>query len=147
MSEGLVIEAVHKTVFVDRSVEEAFRIFTEDAVSWWPVETHSIHRTVTEIVFEGRVGGEVYEVSATGEKAHWARVLEWDPPHRLVLSWEVNPQSEATEVDLRFVPEGEGTRLDVEHRGWERVVEDAAAKRDDYDTGWDFVLGKYLERI
>ena len=62
MNDALVIEVVRKTVTVDCSVEEAFRIFTTDALSWWPVESHSIHQTVSEIVFEPRAGGEVYEV-------------------------------------------------------------------------------------
>ena len=62
MNDALVIEVVRKTVTVDCAVEEAFRIFTKDAMSWWPVASHSIHGTVSEIVFEPRVGGEVYEV-------------------------------------------------------------------------------------
>ena len=80
MSDALVIEVVRKTVTVDCAVEEAFRIFTADALSWWPVESHSIHETVSEIVFEPKAGGEVYELSASGEKGHWATVLEWEPP-------------------------------------------------------------------
>ena len=68
MSESLVIEVVRKVVTVDCAVEEAFRVFTADALSWWPVATHSIHETVREIVFEPGEGGEVYEVSTDGEK-------------------------------------------------------------------------------
>ena len=70
MNDALVIEVVRKTVTVDCSVEEAFRIFTADAMSWWPVESHSLHGTVKEIVFEPREGGEVYEVSDAGERGH-----------------------------------------------------------------------------
>jgi uncharacterized protein YndB with AHSA1/START domain len=111
------------------------------------VESHSIHEHVREIVFEPREGGEVYEVSADGERGHWATVLEWDPPHRLVLAWNIlNREGEATEVEVRFLPYDEGTRVELEHRGWERVA-DGAEKRANYDTGWDFVLGKYVERV
>lgn len=147
MSNALVIEVVRKTVTVDCAVEEAFRIFTADALSWWPVESHSIHEKVSEVVFEPEVGGEVYEVSATGERGHWATVLEWEPPRRLVLAWNVlKAEATPTEVEVRFLPEGDATRVELEHRGWERLAEGGEEKRSSYDTGWDFVLGKYVER-
>jgi len=147
MKDALMIEVVRKTITVDCAVEEAFRIFTADAVSWWPVESHSIYETVREILFEERAGGEVYEVSASGEKGHWATVLEWNPPGRLVLAWNIlNADGSPTEVDLRFLPEGEGTRVELEHRGWEGLGDGGATKRDNYDTGWDFVLRTYADR-
>lgn len=74
MSDALVIEIVRKTITVDCAVEEAFRVFTADAISWWPVESHSIHQSVSEIVFEPRAGGEVYEIAESGERGHWATV-------------------------------------------------------------------------
>lgn len=148
MSESLVIEVVRKVVTVDCAVEEAFRVFTEDAMSWWPVATHSIHETVREIVFEPGEGGEVYEVSTAGEKGHWATVTGWDPPARLVLAWNILERpGEQTEVEVRFTPEGDGTRVELEHRGWEALAEAAAEKRADYDTGWGHVLGRYEARL
>jgi uncharacterized protein YndB with AHSA1/START domain len=148
MSESLVIEVVRKVVTVDCAVEEAFRVFTADAMSWWPVATHSIHETVREIVFEPGEGGEVYEVSTAGEKGHWATVTGWDPPARLVLAWNILERpGEQTEVEVRFTPEGAGTRVELEHRGWEALAEGASDKRADYDTGWDHVLGKYVDRL
>jgi uncharacterized protein YndB with AHSA1/START domain len=149
MSESLVIEAVRKTITVDCVVEEAFRIFTADAMSWWPVDSHSIHGSaVQEIVFEGQEGGEVYELGADGEKGHWATVVTWDPPSRLVLAWNVREREAVpTEVDVRFIADGVQTRVELEHRGWEAVAEEAEAKRDSYDTGWDHVLGVYERRL
>jgi uncharacterized protein YndB with AHSA1/START domain len=148
MNDALVIEVVRKSVTVDCSVDEAFRIFTTDAISWWPVASHSIHQAVTEIVFEPHEGGEVYEVSGSGERGHWATVLAWEPPGRLVLAWNILQLEElGTELEVRFLEHGGATRVELEHRGWERLAEGGAAKRDDYDTGWDFVLGKYVERI
>ena len=148
MSDALVIEAIRKTVTVDCPVEKAFRVFTTDTLSWWPVESHSIHETVSQIVLEPRVGGEVYELSTTGEKGHWADVLEWEPPSRLVLAWNIlNREERPTEVEVRFLPEGGGTRVELEHRGWERLLEGGTEKRENYDGGWDFVLGKYVQRI
>ena len=149
MSGMIAIEAVRKTVTVECTVEEAFRIFTADALSWWPTGSHSIHGDeVQDLVFEAREGGEVYEVSANGTRGHWATVLEWDPPARLVLAWNVLlAETEPTEVEVRFSPEGDSTRVDLEHRGWERLAEGGPEKRSNYDTGWDLVLGRYVERI
>jgi len=149
MSDALVIEAVRKTVTVDCVVEEAFRVFTADAISWWPTETHSLYEgKVREIVFEEREGGEVYELSSDGEKGHWATVIAWEPPGRLVLAWNVaNADALPTEVEVRFTAEGDGTRVELEHRGWEALAEDGAEKRGNYDTGWEYVLGRYEERV
>jgi uncharacterized protein YndB with AHSA1/START domain len=149
MSESLVIEAVRRTVTVDCTVEEAFRVFTAGATSWWPVDTHSIHgAAVQEVVFEGREGGEVYELTADGERGHWARVLTWEPPSRLVLAWNIlEREAVPTEVDIRFVAEGESTRVELEHRGWEALAEEAKAKRENYDRGWGNVLAVYRERF
>jgi uncharacterized protein YndB with AHSA1/START domain len=147
MSDAIVIEVVRKSVTVDCTVEEAFRIFTADATSWWPYESHSIHETVSEIVFEPHVGGEVYEIADSGERGHWATVLEWDPPRRLVLAWNIRKREEPTEVEVRFTAREGGTSVELEHRGWERLAEAGTEKRANYDTGWDFVLGKYVDRL
>jgi uncharacterized protein YndB with AHSA1/START domain len=149
MRDALVIEAVRKTITVDCVVEEAFRVFTTDAVSWWPIDSHSIHGDeVQEIVFEEREGGEVYEVTADGKKGHWASVLAWEPPNRLVLAWNIlERETIPTEVEVRFTAEDDRTRVDLEHRGWEAVAEDRAEKRESYDTGWDHVLGVYHARL
>ena len=144
MKDTLLIEVVRKTITVDCAVEEAFRVFTADTVSWWPVESHSIHETVSEIVFEPEVGGEVYEISTSGERGHWAQVVEWDPPSRLVLGWNIlGADAVATEVEVRFLADGARTRVELEHRGWDGLGEDAPARRGNYETGWDFVLGRF----
>ena len=149
MNETLVIEAIRKTVTVDCSVEEAFRVFTAEADSWWPAETHSIHgKDVKQVVFETHEGGEVFEESSGGAKARWATVASWDPPNGFVLAWNILEREAApTEVEVRFVPEGDSTRVDLEHRGWDVIAEGAEEKRANYDTGWDGVLRSYEERI
>ena len=147
MNDAAVIEIVRRSVTVDCAAEEAFRVFTADASSWWPVASHSLYGdTVKEVVFEQREGGEVFELTETGEKGHWATVLAWEPPKRLLLAWEVSPSVIGTEVEVRFLPEDDGTRVELEHRGWEHVAQDAPAKRDDYDSGWAYVLGQYAAR-
>jgi Activator of Hsp90 ATPase homolog 1-like protein len=148
MSKTLVIEAVRKTITVDCAVEEAFRVFTTGVQSWWPTDGHSIYgEEIREIVFEEHEGGEVYEVSNTGEKGHWATVVAWDPPGRLVLAWNILERDPiATEVEVRFLADGDGTRVELEHRGWDALTEDATERRNSYDSGWDYVLGVYSER-
>ena len=109
MKDALVIEVVRKTITVDCAVEEAFRVFTADAISWWPVESHSIHETVGEIVFEQRPAARSTR-SPSGERGYWATVLEWDPPSRLVLAWNIlRADDSPTEVEVRFLPEEAGT--------------------------------------
>jgi uncharacterized protein YndB with AHSA1/START domain len=132
---------VRKSVTVAAEPEHAFKVFTEEIASWWPVETHSIHKQTTP-VFEGRPGGRLYERTADGKEEHWAKVLEWEPPHRLVLEWRVNPERPPTEIEITFNAEGAATRVELEHRGF-----DTEEFRDSYDEGWDVVIGRYVERL
>ena len=113
---------------------------------WWPLATYSIHgERARTALFEGGQGGRLYERTASGEEAHWAEILAWEPPSRLVLLWQVNPERPATEVEIRFVSEGNGTRVEVEHRGWERLGDAAEEARASYESGWDTVLAPYVE--
>ena len=135
--------SVRKSLTVDAPVERAFEVFTERIGTWWPFDTHSIGQARThDAVLESREGGALYEVMDGGETAPWATVLTWEPPHRLVLSWHVNPEVPATEVEVRFEPDGDGTRVELEHRGWEKC---GPEDRSSYDTGWGVVLGKLVE--
>jgi len=144
MSTTEALAAINKTITVDASVETAFDTFTRRMDSWWPTKTHSIFEgKVQEVVFDERTGGRVYERAADGEEADWADVLAWEPPARLVLRWRVNPERGPTEVEVRFTPENGGTRIDLEHRGWDEIGD--ADGRAGYDTGWDFVLGNYID--
>jgi uncharacterized protein YndB with AHSA1/START domain len=147
MSEVATIAPVRKSVKVDCSPERAWQVFAAEVASWWPTKTHSIHHdSVRDVVIEPREGGEMYEVAEGGERAHWARVLAWEPPKRLLLAWRVNPDTPApTEIEVTFTPEGGGTRVDLEHRNWEQAGEAGARMRDGYDEGWDIVLAPYVE--
>jgi uncharacterized protein YndB with AHSA1/START domain len=138
------LEAVRKSLRVDCSVEHAFRTFTEGAATWWPFATHSIHGgDVEAVVWEGQ-GGRVYERAASRE-GDWGRLLVWEPPHRLVMTWHPGRgPDEATELEVRFSPDGDGTLVELEHRGWESRTAEARAS---YDVGWDDVLGHYMEEL
>lgn len=139
---------IRKSIRVDVPVEHAFEVFTARLGDWWPLETHSIEamsggRPKTAVL-EPRVGGRLYEEKTDGNEGYWATVVAWEPPHRVVLEWKVNPNAPAaTEIDVRFKPEGDGTRVDLAHGGWEAFGEKAEESQGDYDSNWLGVLGKF----
>ena len=138
MSTTEALAAIRKTITVDASLETAFETFTHEMSSWWPTGSHRIFEDRSEVVFETRAGGRVYERNADGQEGDWADVLVWEPPNRFVLGWRVNPKRGPTEVEVRFSPVDGRTRVDLEHRGW-----DDPEGRANYDTGWDFVLERF----
>jgi uncharacterized protein YndB with AHSA1/START domain len=149
MSETVAIEPIVKSVHVSCTPEHAFSVFTRGVGAWWPLETHAIHAgAVREVVWEERAGGEVYEISNDGAKAHWATVLAWEPHTRVVIAWHVNPEAAApTEMDVSFLAEGDGTRVQIEHRHWERLGDAGIAMRENYQEGWDHVLGCFAAHV
>lgn len=139
------LEPLRKSVRVTRPPETAFRVFTSGIATWWPLRTHSLSlERATTCVLEPRVGGTLHEIRDDGERIAWAEVVAWEPPHRLVLAWHPGrPESTAQEVEVRFIPDGDGTRVELEHRNWQALGEDAAALRGNYDGGWEKVLGEH----
>jgi uncharacterized protein YndB with AHSA1/START domain len=144
---------VRKRIRVACDVEHAFRTFTEGIRSWWPVRTHSIsagpngEHPPEAVVLESTTGGRLYEVAHDGRECNWATIRVFDFPRRLVLEWNVNPAIPATEVEVLFTRDGEGTIVELEHRGWERLTTDAEATRASYDSGWQSVLGCYTRAV
>ncbi len=144
------VEPIRKTVVVRCAPERAFQAFTEEIGSWWPLETHSISvmddgaEAPRAALFEPRLGGRVYEVTQDGRELAWATVIGWDPPRRVVLAWHVNPaNTDATEIEVTFTAEGEGTRVELEHRGWEKLGDKGPDARASYAGGWVSVFGAY----
>jgi uncharacterized protein YndB with AHSA1/START domain len=132
------IEAIRKTVLVDFTPEEAFDLFTARIASWWPVRSHSYGgEDVKNVLLEPRVGGRLYEVTDDGEQ-DWATVLAWEPPSRLLLDWQIG-DARGTEVEVTFSPEGPGSRVVLEHRGFS-----SSDPRERYADGWDVVLAPYV---
>lgn len=154
MIEGTVAP-VKVSVTVNRQPEEVFRMFTESMGAWWPLGTHSVAAdtfggkvSAVTVIFEGRVGGRIYERISDGAEADWGVVLDWEPPVRVVFSWKPNLKPVPhTEVEVRFVPDGSGTRVDLEHRGWERLGEAAEERRKAYETGWPGVLRLFASSL
>jgi uncharacterized protein YndB with AHSA1/START domain len=128
MTSSLQASSVRSAVVVDVSVERAFTVFTQDIGSWWPPEHHILQGELAEMVFEPRVGGNVYDRSTDGSECRWSRVLAYDPPHRVVFSWDINLQwqlepdpNRTSEIEVTFVPEGASrTRVELVHRNLER---------------------------
>ena len=144
------VAAIRKTITVAAAPEHAFRTFTDGIARWWPLETHSIHeREAEDVVLEARVGGRFFERSASGATAAWGEVLECDPPRLIRYTWHpgYEPDAPMTEVEVRFQPEGDGTRVELEHRGWDRLGAAATEQQRGYDEGWDYVLGRFAAHI
>ena len=141
------IEPIRKSVTVQRLPEEAFKIWTDGIGGWWPAIGHSLGKErVVNVVFEAKLDGRVYEVWDDGVEHDWARVIAFDPPHRFVMSWQPNPDRSApTEVEVRFTAEGTGTRVDLEHRAWDRLGDQGQELRASYDGGWPTTLARYQE--
>ena len=132
---------IQKSIVVPLPIEKAFRLFTDGVSGWWPVGTHSIEGDKVESVTFDVAAARLYERSADGTEHDWADITRWEPPHGFVLNWRVNASAPATEVEVRFAPEGDGTRVELEHRGWAERPDE----RPSYDGGWDVVLGKFTD--
>ncbi len=150
-------QTVRSSIVVDAPIDQAFAVFTDDIGSWWPPEHHILEGELAEMVFEPRVGGHVYDRGVDGGECRWARVLAYEPPHRVVFTWDISLrwQVEAdpdrtSEVEVRFIPESpRQTRVELEHRnierhgdGWEQM-HDAVASPD----GWDSGLRQFAARL
>jgi uncharacterized protein YndB with AHSA1/START domain len=139
--------ALRKSIVVACSVEHAFRVFTERTGEWWPFAGHSLFDEGSEtVVFEPRVGGRVAERAKSGEEGVWGTVTAWDPPHGFGMTWHPGRDEEtAQDLEVRFSAEGDGTRVDLVHTGWERLGNRMAEISGHYDEGWDFVLDLFVD--
>ena len=136
------LEPVRKSVTVQRTPAEAFEIFTARLGTWWPLAQFSIHQADSATCgIEPRVGGSIYEVAKNGERCVWGTVLSWDPPRGFSMTWHPGREPDtAQEVELRFAAVPGGTRVDLEHRGWEKYGTEAKEAREGYDGGWATVF-------
>jgi hypothetical protein len=134
-----------KTIVVPWTAEAAFKRWTTDIATWWPVKTHSVgQKKVKTLVFGSGVGGRLYEVWEDGTEKEWGRVTAWDPPRIVRYTWYPDRTSEsAQDIEVRFDPEGAGTRLTLTHTGWERLGPEARKARRGYPIGWEYVMRTY----
>jgi uncharacterized protein YndB with AHSA1/START domain len=148
MSQQTSEVVIEKSVLVSAAVEHAFRVFTEEIHTWWPLRTHAVDPERAEtVVVEAREGGRLFERTPGGEEHVWGTVVTWDPPHRLGYTWHPGRGEEtAQEVELTFTSEGNATRVDLRHWGWEKLGDRMEQTVANYNEGWDIVIGCYVEK-
>ncbi len=149
------VEPIRKSIVVHTGVERAFALFINQFDAIKPREHNLLSVPIAETVFEPRAGGHVYDVGIDGSRCEWSRVLAYEPPSRVVISWDIGPtwQLEAdpaktSEVEVRFIAESDDrTRVELEHRhldrhgaGWQAVADGV-----DGDAGWPLYLSRYGE--
>jgi len=147
---------VQRSITVDASQEHAFVVFTREMTSWWPIDSHHIgEKDMERAVMEEKAGGRWFERAGDGTECEWGRVLEWEPPDRVVLAWHLtadwqydpNPAA-SSEIEVRFIAESATTtRVELEHRGLEvygaRADEVRAAIGG--EGGWSGLLQRFKE--
>lgn len=140
-----MIEPLRISFVVDCPPDHAFAVWTARTSSWWPAAHTVTAEPGLEVVFEPRPGGRVFERTAGGVEVDWGEVTVWEPPRRLGYSWHIAAdRADATDVEIRFVDQGDATtRVDIEHRGWERLGARGPSWRDTNQSGWDGVLPAY----
>lgn len=145
--------SVHLQIVVDAPIERAFQVFTEEFDRIKPREHNLLRVEIAETIFEPRVGGHVYDRGVDGSECRWARVLAYEPPHRVVISWDINPQwqietnlERTSEVEVLFIAESpERTRVELEHRNLDRHGARWEAERDSVrnEGGWPLYLQRF----
>jgi uncharacterized protein YndB with AHSA1/START domain/uncharacterized protein YciI len=135
---------IRRQIVVPGAREVAFEVFTEEIGLWWPVDELSVHGKGTMVGFHD---GRLVERAPDGAEAVWGTVVDWEPPHRFVMTWHPGRDpSRASEVEVGFARITDGlTMVSVTHRGWERFADPAAA-RAEFERGWPAVLSGYGER-
>jgi DNA-binding transcriptional ArsR family regulator/uncharacterized protein YndB with AHSA1/START domain len=149
--------SVQTSIVVEAPIERAFMVFTEDIGSWFPPEYNLLEVDIAERVFEPRDGGQIYDRGTDGSECHWARVLAYEPPNRVVFSWDIDPRwqvetdhDRTSEVEVQFVAEApERTRVELEHRNLERHGEGWEQTRESVggEGGWPGCLQRFAERV
>jgi hypothetical protein len=128
------------------SVEHAFEVWTSRIGTWWPSDHTVTGEDDLAIVLQGEVGGRIFERTAAGIEYDWGEVTLWNPPNRLGYRWHLRTDREnATEVEIRFVAHGAAaTRIEIEHRGWERLGDVGGQWRERNRVGWDTLLPHFV---
>jgi uncharacterized protein YndB with AHSA1/START domain len=153
MTQSATTTTVRRQILVNAPISEAFKVFTERFGDFKPREHNLLRAPIAETVFEPRVGGNIYDRAVDGTECRWARILAFEPPHRVVFSWDISPRwqlethpDQTSEVEVRFFAEApERTRVELEHRnidrhgpGWESVRDGV-----DNEAGWTLYLQRY----
>jgi uncharacterized protein YndB with AHSA1/START domain len=157
MTPSAEATSIRHQVTVDAPIERAFAVFTEDFGSFKPREHNMLAVDIAETVFEPRAGGRLYDRGVDGSECQWARVLAYEPPDRVVISWDISPRwqletdlDKTSEVEIRFIAEGaDRTRVALEHRNLDRHLDGWQGLREGVDSadGWPLYLRRYAELL
>jgi uncharacterized protein YndB with AHSA1/START domain len=142
-------EPIQISFDVECPVAHAFEVWTARISSWWP-RSHTVSaQDDANVVLERRVGGRIYERTTSGDEHEWGEVTAFEPPRRLSYLWHIRrDRADATEVAISFTSIDESTtRVEIEHRGWERLGTDAETWRDRNYAAWDTLLPRYREAL
>jgi uncharacterized protein YndB with AHSA1/START domain len=149
--------SIRHEIVVEAPIERAFSVFTKDLGSFKPPEHNLLGVEIAETVFELRVGGHVYDRGVDGSECRWARVLVYEPPNRVVISWDISPRwqietdpEKTSDVEVRFIAETpERTRVELEHRNLDRHGDGWEAVREGVDSegGWPTYLRRFADVI
>ena len=149
--------SIRHQVVVEAPIERAFSVFTKDFGSFKPREHNLLGVEIAETVFDLHEGGHVYDRGVDGSECRWARVLVYEPPNRVVISWDISPQwqietdlEKTSEVEVRFIAETPTrTRVELDHRNLDRHGDGWEAVRAGVDSegGWPLYLQRYAELL
>jgi uncharacterized protein YndB with AHSA1/START domain len=141
-----VIEPLKLTFEVNCPAPHAFDVWTAQISRWWPSDHTVSAEDGLTVVLERKLGGRIYEQTSTGTQFEWGEVTVWEPPRRLVYLWHLRrDRADATEVEITFVEQSDSsTRVEIEHRGWERLGAAGQGWRDANQAGWSTLLGHYI---
>ena len=155
MTQQATADAVHHSIVVPLAVNRAFALFTDRIGSWWPAGYQIGSAPYQSAFVEPRVGGRWYERGTDGSECDWGRVLAYDPPHFISLAWQIGADwrhdpdpAHGSIVDVRFTPEGDGTRVELTHHGFDRHPSggDAVRAAVGGPNGWTSVLAGFQRR-
>ena len=153
MTHSATTTTVRHQILVNAPISEAFKVFTERFGDFKPREHNLLQAAIAETVFEPRVGGNIYDRAVDGSECRWARILAFEPPDRVVFSWDISPRWQlethpdlTSEVEVRFFAEApDRTRVELEHRNIDRHGPGSESVRDgvDNEAGWPLYLQRY----
>lgn len=146
---------IRHDVVVNAPLDRAFHVFTEKFGDFKPREHNLLKVPIEETVFEPRVGGHIYDRGVDGSLCKWARIVAYEPPNRVVFTWDIGPtwqletdSARGSEVEVRFIAESaQRTRVELAHRNIERHGDgwESVAAGVDGDAGWPLYLRRYAD--
>jgi uncharacterized protein YndB with AHSA1/START domain len=157
MSTQSTAAPVRTSIVVEAPVQRAFEVFTQEMKDWWPEDHHLLDGEIGEMIFERHAGGRIYDRATDGRECTWARVLSYEPPERVVFTWDISPTWEietdlerTSEVEVRFIAEsGSRTRVELEHRNLERHGDGWEGMHGAVSSpgGWPKTFASYAARV